>query len=142
MKTIDEVIKAIEYCLNPVDELGNCREECPNIHCCDPTSIPVKMDALYYLKAYRDDKDDLTALRAFWKEQQENEPLTWDELKTMEGKPVWVEYCLRKTWVIIDCFYTDAFYKSIMNVALPHDYWNLEKEMMGKTWQAYRRERE
>ena len=61
----------------------------------------------------------------------------------MKGKPVWVEYesCDRKEWVIVDCFYTDAFQKVKMNVALPHDYWNLEKEMMGVTWKAYRKER-
>ena len=97
----------------------------------------------YFLRAYREDKDELTALLAYRKEQNENAPLTWSELKQMEGKPVWVEYisCNRKAWAIVDCFYTDAFLKDRMNVALPHDYWNLEKEMMGKTWQAYRKER-
>ena len=96
-------------------------------------------DALHYLKEYR----KLDSLDAVAFPEDDNPALTWDELKTMQGKPVWVEYesCNRKVWAIIDCFYTDAFLKDQMNVALPHDYWHLEKEMMGKTWQAYRKER-
>lgn len=35
-------------------------------------------DAITFMRAYRDDKDDLTALRAYWKEQHENNALTWD----------------------------------------------------------------
>lgn len=31
------------------------------------------------------------ALVDYFEESQKNEPLTWDELKLMEGSPVWVE---------------------------------------------------
>lgn len=53
MKTIDEVIKAMEYCQTP-DQMGNCNVNCPYIHCCDPESVAIKTDALQYLKEYRD----------------------------------------------------------------------------------------
>ena len=53
MKTLDEVIKALEYCLNPVDNFWNCNAECPYIHCCDPSNHDVTEDALHYLMAYR-----------------------------------------------------------------------------------------
>ena len=166
-KTLDEAIKAFECCDH--GELDSRCEDCPynGIGAC---CAERESDALFYLKeyqkvdsnwsekaiselhniadanflrVYREDKDELTALRAFWKEQHENAPLTWDELKTMEGKPVWLEYesCNRKVWAIIDCFYTDAFLKDKMNVVLTYDYWNLKKEMLGKTWKAYRKER-
>lgn len=49
MKTINEVIKSLEYCLNPIDNLGNCSAECPYISCCDPTKHDVTKDALVYL---------------------------------------------------------------------------------------------
>lgn len=35
---------------------------------------PVLINAILHLKAYK-----------------ENKPLTWEDLKSMEGKPVWVE---------------------------------------------------
>ena len=53
MKTLDEVIKALEYCLNPVDNFGNCNAECPYIHCCDPSNHDVTEDALHYLKEFQ-----------------------------------------------------------------------------------------
>ena len=49
MRTLNEVIKALECCLNPIDNLGNCGEECPYISCCDPTKHDVTKDALFYL---------------------------------------------------------------------------------------------
>lgn len=49
MKTINEVIKALDYCLNPIDNFGNCCAECPYISCCDPTKYDVTKDALFYL---------------------------------------------------------------------------------------------
>lgn len=49
MKTLDEVIFGAPY---------------------SPT--PWEADALVYLKAYRDDKDDLTALRAYWAEMHKD----------------------------------------------------------------------
>ena len=73
---------------------------------------------------------------AYLAEMRKNDPLTWDELKQMEGKPVWVENKFYKKWLIAyqinendiifdgNGFYTQAFVI---------DY--------GKSWQAYRKER-
>lgn len=122
VKTLDEVIEAIEVCRDSY-----------------VAGKIIKSDALHYLKEYR----KLDSLDAVAFPEDDNPALSWDELREMEGKPVWVEYisCKRKVWAIVDCFYTDAFGKVKINVALPHDYWNLERELMGKTWQAYRKER-
>lgn len=158
MKTLDEVIKTIENCLNPADKLGNCREECPYIHCCDPMSIPVKKDALHYLKEYRSEKAMWEADRKGylnWIEQykearekhqqavielKKNPALTWDELKAMEGKPVWVEDGLENgEWYIIECFTGSGRF-------IAHDRYADDTVFkavdMGNVWQAYRKERE
>ena len=152
MKTLDEVIKALR-CTDPeVDPETKCND-CPykesrrnDLWYVGPSCLDEMFsDALCYLKEYREKHDDILRMEEAlgYCEIMDSPPLDWEQLKQMEGKPVWVEYesCNRKVWAIIDCFYTDAFLKVIMNVALPHDYWNLEKEMMGKTWQAYRKER-
>ena len=50
------------------------------------------VDALHYLKEYRNCGDCAYAdsyLRCA--KDSRNDPLTWDDLKQMEGKPVWVE---------------------------------------------------
>jgi hypothetical protein len=49
MKTINEVIKALDYCLHPLNDFGNCSAYCPYISCCDPTKYDVTKDALFYL---------------------------------------------------------------------------------------------
>lgn len=138
MKTLDEVIE------NIIKQSGL---EIRNVRKPDRDRFWVDRDTyndtLQYLRKYREIEDEYQELKNWWAEEYvTNDPLTWDELKAMKGKPVWVEYesCNRKVWAIIDCFYTDAFLKDRMNVALPHDYWNLEKEKMGMTWQAYRKE--
>ena len=145
MKTLDEVIRGFECC-----EEINCAE-CPYanwdntdvVHCNDTKK---EDDALHYLKTYKDDKDDLTALRAFWAEQQDNSPLTWDELKQMEGKPVWVEYNLHlsaeaqklsKAWFVISGF--QPLGKHEMMVATNHFVFTDYEQFSG--WQAYRKER-
>ena len=75
MKTLDEVI---DYCEGKQT-------------CGEWVGIA---DALHYLKEYRDLKSTMD-----WHEEMEeirrsltNDLLTWDELKQMEGKPVWIEY--------------------------------------------------
>lgn len=89
MKSLSTVIEALEYCQNPADDLGNCKEECPYIHNCDLECTAVKADALHYLKEFQ-------GLSKMWNDkldkEQTNPALTWDELRTMAGKPVWVEW--------------------------------------------------
>ena len=80
MKTLDEVIKAQERC-----------GTYPNCHFCFLHSGPMCewiRDALQWLKGYKA-HIELDRLRD--KCEAKNDPLTWEELKSMEGKPVWVE---------------------------------------------------
>ena len=108
-------------------------------------------DALHYLKELRNKEmfynqsidhmllminEHEDRVCAYLAEMRKNDPLTWDELKQMEGKPVWVENKFYKKWLIAyqinendiifdgNGFYTQAFVI---------DY--------GKSWQAYRKER-
>ena len=73
-----------------------------------------------------------------------NNPLSWDELRTMEGKPVWVEILsdeidLSSRWMLVaretkahslPLAYTDD---------MGHWIYGHEDDL-GKTWQAYRKE--
>ena len=125
MKTLDEVIFEAPY---------------------SPT--PWEADALHYLKEYRDEcnniinvHDDYIRLRNEMVEElnKMNPPLTWDELKGMEGKPVWVEckYFFCPQWVILTNVYDEkAMFigDRIVDSEL--------KEEMGDVWQAYRKERQ
>ena len=168
MKTLDEVIEAIEVCRDSY-----------------VAGKIIKSDALHYLKEYRSDKlqweadkkaygderqkaihatkkareryialakdtkDELAVLRDFWAKQQGNPPLTWDELCKMKGKPVWVEwqcgtFAEHGRWAIV--FRVNA---DIMNFATIDDTadgyngyvghdW---KANYGTEWQAFRKER-
>ena len=126
MKTIDEVIEKIEeFWVCPcVDEANEY---------CD--LIEVREDVLHHLKEYR-------GLLKMWNDkldkEQENQPLTWDELKQMGGKPVWIEceYYFRPQWVILTNVYDEkAMFigDRIVDSEL--------KEEMGDVWKAYRKER-
>ena len=78
--TLDEVIKALEYC-SKLDQMGNCNEDCPYIHCCDPESITIKKDALHYLKKYREKY-----------EARNNQVEKYQKAaQQCEGKPVWID---------------------------------------------------
>ena len=66
-----------------------------------------------------------------------NEPLAWDELKAMEGKPVWIEDRFGKgEWFMIN--------RTAVRLIV-YDRWGdenvLKQEDMMETWIAYRKER-
>lgn len=153
MMTLDEVIENLSV-KQSLKDLG---------HRPDPDEIA---DALYYLREYQEhmkwhayeehclDNEkktlqekkaefdevltDYVALRQWWTEQQENPPLTWDELKGMVGKPVWMEceYFFCPQWVIL----TDVYdYKAMFIGDRIAD--SELKDEMGDVWQAYRKER-
>ena len=152
MKTLDEVIKGFECCKSI-----ECKE-CPyRILFNDDSHVPCDQfekddDALHYLKEYRSEKAMWKADRKRfldWIEQykesrekhqqavielKKNPPLTWDELKRMEGKPVWVEYTSdgKGEWTII---------RIVEENNLIDDIGVYPREDIGKTWQAYRKER-
>lgn len=150
MKTLDEVIDDLR------DRMG--------------FGDPVLVDAIHYLKEYRTHKEDIAAaqdeLSAFhcWLKEQEKDklPLTFDELKQMVGKPVWVEmvgfslggYPMSwKYWAIVslcdeeilrivhDQFENLDLADEELGVWNANAIWDMPKEDYGKTWQAYRRER-
>lgn len=145
MKTLDEVIKAMENCYGSDAE------------CCDKCSYTMEVtghgvicrkcdledDALHYLREYR----KLDSLDAVAFPEDDNPAMTWDELKQMEGKPVWVEYNLHlsdkdarsrsRMWIIV---------QKIMpwrqdDELIYYSGFVFSKKEIGKTWQAYRKER-
>lgn len=137
MKTLDEVISWME---DP-------------IMCNVP---PYKDDALHYLKEYRSDKAMWEADRKGlldWIEQykearekhqqavielKKNPPLDWDELKAMEGKPIWTKDVLHEKgeWLLIHIVEGDDIWYV--------DKWTgkerLNRDGYGTLWKAYRKE--
>ena len=71
---------------------------------------------------------------------ENNVALSWNELRQMEGKPVWVELLKGKWkgWDVIGGFDEDDFGVAMVTVC-GDDYYKAD---LGKTWQAYRKERE
>ena len=141
MKTLDEVI---DYCEGKQT-------------CGEWVGIA---DALHYLREYRDSKATIAdameryTRAALWHMDEanklaaqsfvleyDNPPLTWDELKAMEGKPVWVEQRYQKMWGLNDGTYLDAFGDDCITIKVLHDLCHFEKKLIGITWQAYRKER-
>lgn len=147
MKQLDEVIKANECCDHGEPD-SRC-EDCPynGIGAC---CAERESDALHYLKTiettenlYHDAVNELSK----WKDEDWKDqclPLTWDELRTMEGRPVWVEILsdeidLSSRWMMVaretkahslPLAYTDDIGHWIYG----------HEDKLGKTWQAYRKE--
>lgn len=123
MKTLDEVIIGIK------EQMG--------------LGDPILIDALQYLKQYKELADDSEAF-AEWRE---NPPLTWDELKQMEGKPVWVEYMddeQQTGWaLIVKNPERPTFGKpKLFTFVRDGGRFYLTITGYGKRWQAYRKEKE
>lgn len=127
MKTLDEVINELEY-----EAKYNAGDWCE-----------LDSDALHYLKEYRD-CGQCSYADSYLRCTQENSnaPLTWEQLKQMEGKPVWIEYddhdkgrkrTYFKIWDVVD-FLSGGDMCMVSK-------WTFQKDDLGKTWQAYRKER-
>lgn len=119
MRTLDEVIKAFEMCIQSPDESGPMCPGCPYADKCgDPKCIGQdKEDALHYLyelKLFRQtpmmqgihkiQKDYALYPVSDWGEDEPdfNPPLRWDEIRQMDEKPVWLEVKNgEKKWVLI-----------------------------------------
>lgn len=95
--------------------------------------------AIAYLKGYREVLPEYAQMKL---DAVKNEPLTWNELEQMDGKPVWVEYdnhlsgrkrIKYKVWDVIDWITEDL-------ILVKGDY-SYQKDEFGDVWQAYRKER-
>lgn len=140
MRTIDEVIEELQY-------WDTCHEY-PECFYDDE----VTRDALHYLKEFNryqntPSRNGHMALVDYFDESQKNEPLTWDELKLMNGKPVWIEGTHHKHWCIIkgiakkdlsEMEYITLAYLNNKNRIVTYDR---RKGNFDVTWQAYRKER-
>jgi hypothetical protein len=136
MKTLDEVIKAFEYTYEN-----------------DFFAWTYGVDALHYLKELRHILNNTVWIdstkeeNGYWKlptlPETGNDPLTWNELKGMIGKPIWVErtekYCVPHWAIIEDVIEWDSIpYGALL--LQPNDE-ELYISDHAKTWQAYRKER-
>lgn len=145
MKTLDEVITTLDYCMFSSDCTPCAYKQTKD---CQRTK---SQDALHYLRQYRSDKVEWEAQKKAyedWIEQykeardkhqqavielKKNDPLSWDELKQMEGKPVWVEPV--KEWMLITEI--DKEEDQVWLLSLDgQDY-----DFGSHNWQAYRKER-
>ena len=130
-KTLDDVIKALAFC-----QKGLCDEECPywyeekNRLLCQEVKC---IHAQYYLEEY---KKICNTLLINVTNLLNNKPLTWEELKQMRDKPVWIQEGDHGYWIIIESFSITSFGIHWLNSAEGC----LEKEDMGINWNAYRYE--
>lgn len=144
MKTIDEVIKALEWCIDDShDDCDGCPYDTGEVTDCHDRNV----DALHYLREYKEYTDTMCALPDYCEyiHSADNPPLDWDELKQMFHKPVWIETKTKKVWVIINNF--EAVTPNSENVNVIHTSHrgakcsHFARHLMGQTWQAYRKER-
>ena len=144
MKTLDEVISGFECCYINADCEG-----CPYENISYPTEIGntckdiMHYDALHYLKAiettenlYHDAVNELSK----WKDEDWKDrclPLTWDELRTMAGKPVWATFNNKNGMWYIAKVYDDEVvlceWEQELGVRISGAW-----EYTPKRWQAYR----
>lgn len=129
MKTLDEVIELCEktlwFAYLPQDD----------------TTTTAGL-ALHYLKEYQryqntPSRNGHMALVDYFEESQKNEPLTWDELKQMEGKPVWVEHKHYNKWLIVYEVYENTIVLDGNGCYTQYFSDDNDKEVR---WQAYRKE--
>lgn len=148
MKKIEEVIKAYVICMSYSNDDDDCKG-CPYAENGEPKCYGAdKKDALYYLKEYKKVIDVMHehGIGSVWgitlpdPEKVEgkpdidgcaNMPLTWEELKQMDGKPIWISDF---GWDIADGVGDDT-----MNTAFGITY---KRVNMNIEWQAYRKEKE
>ena len=148
MRTLDEVINIFEKACDLERRCENCSGCLSQEYGCPYDGAESVPDALHHLKEYRryqntPSRHGHMALVDWFEESQKNEPLTWDELRQMEDKPVWIEAeslsvgvsPYWKDWYIIKSFSNDEFMHC-------NDGFEWAKEMQGRMWQAYRKERE
>ena len=150
MKTLGEVMNALKNC----GRHQKCCVGCPYESMSYPTKIGntckdmMHYDAICYLSEYQKIEDEYEELKDWWAEEHaENVPLTWDELKGMEGKPVWIEYMddeQQTGWaLIVKNPERPTFGKPKLFAFVGEEgKFYLTISGYGKRWQVYRKERE
>ncbi len=150
MKTLCEVIQSLEACTTGDSCNGcayfNAHKDLTEGMNCDEYAIPeMQKDALHYLKEYRDKHDEMLKEEEAlgYCEMAENRPLTWEELREMKHKPVWVETTLTedkkmKTWYLI-CGIDDSFIWVADVYGGQHNFPRVCLDT--NIWKAYRKER-
>ena len=131
MMTLDELIDWLEKTVMPI------------------SFEAVKKETIHYLREYREMKQHLACMdsgeiRGDATQIVNNPPLTWDELKQMEGKPVWVEEPYNGEWHgnwAVICSVGEYEYDDDPYMSMTDDSFYL-KSGCGTRWQAYRKERE
>lgn len=99
-------------------------------------------NAIYYLKKYKNVQTRIEKIALGNIEDTlakiSNPPLTWDEIKSLEMCPVWVEHKLFKGWRLVGWQANDH----MMNLVGPYsEQVPLFADDCGKVWNAYRKER-
>lgn len=152
MKTLDEVIDNFEKACDLERRCEGCSGCLGQEYGCPNDGAECVPDALHYLKVLKDILDPLKVkknsheITCPWCQSkiaillpESNEPLTWDELKQMEGKPVWIEFEKNGNhWLII----TDIKSNGAVGRGVYGENAPLYKDRIGTDWQAYRKERE
>lgn len=147
MKTLDEVIELSERCTLPYPgDCLNCEyfEDETGYDC----RCKIIADALHYLRQYQKlvclEEGESAEIVKYTVVTKPNEPLSWDELKQMEGKPVFVEERYRNGdlkssgWWLIDFWNDDQICLRDQG----GNPWNDHRSNYGRDWMAYRKERE
>jgi len=87
MRTLDEVIKAHEMCIERIRKgEDNCSAECPFVSCCCPERMVMILDALHYLKILKAKSEEPPL-----GEKPDYIPLGFHDLAEMLGEPVYVK---------------------------------------------------
>lgn len=135
MKTLDEVIEELQY-------WDTCHEY-PECFYDDE----VTRDALNYLKEYKrvQNKIEKIALGNIEDtlDKLDNDPLTWNELKLMEGSPVWVEWVevvIGGSYSIRDWFLIEWIDNNNHEIIIRDRHGNQILYRDGSDWQIYRKE--
>ena len=141
MRTLDEVIKALEICINNQRCIDGCpyyKNDCPQYE--------MEKDALHYLRIFQAHeqrvRDQLDALKD---EYRPNDPLTWQELQGMARKPVWIEWKNPRRiprWWIVDLNEKPDPNDGLLGICTSGTRFEcLVRREQGIEWNAYRKER-
>ena len=132
MKTLDEVLDDLELL---------------RVTTQSESEYKLVISVLHYMKEYKrvQNKIEKIALGNIEDtlDKIDNPALTWDELRQMEDKPVWIEFLNDEgewngEWCLVES--SNNILCEILRCKM--SWWGLRKITLGKTWQAYRKERE